>query len=141
MNRNGMTLIEVMMAVAFSSFIAAIGFTGITAFGRSVTRAKQFASETELITTAMRLGVKDADMGSTFISSASGILPNLPPGWTSCAINRAGQASVLTFTLTIAATAQGTAATTGDVRNALGMIKTANSGTNTVRIQTLACLP
>ncbi len=140
MNRCGMTLIEVMMAVAFSSFIAAIGFTGITAFGRSVTRAKQFASETELITTGMRLAIKSADSasGKSYIDPAPGPMPNLPPGWTSCSIDKVGQASGLTFELTIAATLKGTAATTGDVRKALNMN---TSGSNTVRIQTLACLP
>lgn len=65
MNRFAITLIEVMVAVSLASFVAAIGFTGISAFGKSITRAKQFTSETELITTAMRMAVANADIGAT----------------------------------------------------------------------------
>lgn len=65
MTRNALTIMEVMVAVSLASFVAAIGFTGINAFGKSITRAKQFTSETELITSAMRMAVANADVGAS----------------------------------------------------------------------------
>ncbi len=50
-----------MIAVALASSVSAIGFTGIVAFGRSITRAKQFASQTELITAAIRASIASSD--------------------------------------------------------------------------------
>lgn len=90
--RSGLTLIEVMMAVSLASFVAAIGFTGINAFGKAITRSKQFASETEMITAAIRLVDQRADNGYATLPTQT---MSRPKNWTYCDMTSSG----LQFTL------------------------------------------
>lgn len=60
-SRKAFTIMEVMMAVALGSFIAAIGFTGINAFGKAVTRSKQFTAQTQIITACLRYSARRGD--------------------------------------------------------------------------------
>ena len=129
-SRRGLTLIEVMCAVAIGSFVAGIGFTGITALSRSITRAKQFASETELITALMRQAIARADNKDLDISATPTL--ETPTSWTNCKIT--GPNSV-EFSLKLTATSKGTTATTGDVRKALQM----SADKNTLQLKTIAC--
>jgi prepilin-type N-terminal cleavage/methylation domain-containing protein len=80
--RSGFTLTEVLMALGLSVFIAAIGFTGIQTFGKAVTRAKQFAGETQMITMCMQLTGYYADASSSysFATTTPSILA-CPPSW------------------------------------------------------------
>jgi type II secretory pathway pseudopilin PulG len=64
--RAGFTLTEVLMALGLSMFIAAIGFTGIQAFGKAVTRAKQFAAETQMITACLEFAGASADASASY---------------------------------------------------------------------------
>ena len=150
---SGMTLMEVMVAVALSSMICAIGFTGIVAFSRSITKSKQFTSETELIVSAIRASIASADsvtatpqFTSYINQSYIPVLPTtvpVPKNWVSLTQVQvpAGtpECSILTFSnqLTVSGVgaAQTTAATTGDVRKALNM----DNGTNTLSIRAFAC--
>lgn len=135
---SGLTIMEVMMAVSIGSFIAAIGFTGINAYGKSIVRAKQFTSETEVITALMREAV---DRGNQKLSgmSASTVLLT-PKGWTTCAVS----GNIVTFTLDLSSTTIGgnevNAQAGGKVYNALNM-DTTSPGVhkNTLQIKTIAC--
>jgi prepilin-type N-terminal cleavage/methylation domain-containing protein len=60
--RCALTLIEVMIAVSLASFVAAIGFTGVNAFGKAITRSKQFTAETQVITACLRYAVRTGDV-------------------------------------------------------------------------------
>jgi Tfp pilus assembly protein FimT len=93
-NRAGFTIMEIMMAVAMATFMAAIGFTGIQAFGKSITRSKQFTSESEMIIACMRMAIGQAEAGYSQISATPGVLP-VPRNWTQCKIS----GNTITFTL------------------------------------------
>jgi type II secretory pathway pseudopilin PulG len=148
MRKSGITIIEVMIAVALASSLCAIGFTGITAFSRSITRAKQFVSETELITAAIRASAASADAGSATISYSILLSPvSVPKNWVICTHAPLLGGSQLTFTLPSGMRNQignsgqyTTASTTGDVANALKMNTTVpGAPTNTLNIQSLPC--
>jgi type II secretory pathway pseudopilin PulG len=148
MRNSGITIIEVMIAVALASSLCAIGFTGITAFSRSITRAKQFVSETELTTAAIRASIASADAlssPSSQISTSTFSSPMLVPSkWVTCSFTPIGTSTTgytqLTFALQISNTNTNglkvTASTTGDVANALKMNASRN---NTLNIQSLPC--
>ena len=145
---NGMTLMEVMVAVALSSMICAIGFTGIVAFSRSITKSKQFTSETELIVSAIRASIASADYLTSSPQFTSYINPvflptpvAVPKNWVGLAHtpDPTSKSSILTFSnqlsVSVVTGVQTTGATTGDVRKALNM----DSGTNTLSIRAYAC--
>lgn len=147
MKNSGLTLIEVMIAVALASSVCAIGFTGIVAFGRAITRAKQFTSETELITAAIRASIASADDAIPSSTIATSILPPtvpVPKNWVSCSIEQVGPASKLTLHLELIRSQIGnssrytTSSTTGDVSTALKMDATQK---NYLTIQSLPCIP
>jgi len=112
-----------MIAVALASFVAGIGFTGINAYGKSITRAKQFTSETEMITAAMRMADEQAESGA--------LLPvgtmQVPRGWTSCDM----QTDRITFGLQVKEVQTG-----GQVKKGLQMD---GSGQNVLIIKALSC--
>ena len=155
MRNSGLTLIEIMISVAIASSICAIGFTGIVAFGRAITRAKQFTSETELITTAIRASIASADsaipsskiLGTILPVTDNPLLPNpvpVPKNWVSCIITDSGNASQVTFSLQLdrkqigTSSTYTTASTTGDMNTALKMDA---AGKNYLNIQSLPCIP
>lgn len=137
LSRHGFTIMEIMFAVSMATFMAAIGFTGISAFGKSVTRSKQFTSESEMVIACMRMAIKEADAGQDRISATSGPLP-VPRNWTTCTISSTDP-SVVEFT--IATTLAGNIASAGggggvgqtNVRNALNM----SGNSNTIIIKTV----
>ncbi len=132
--RSGFTIMEIMMAVAMATFMAAIGFTGIQAFGKSITRSKQFTSESEMIVACMRLAIKQADAtGSPPAISAAPSL-EVPRNWLTCGIS----GNIVTFdmssTLKLVSAGGGTGTNQTNVTNALNMDA---ADKNTLTIKTL----
>lgn len=121
--RAGLSLIEVMTAVSLATFIAAIGFTGVNAFGKSITRAKQFTSETEMITAAIRIADEQAE--------AAALLPvgtmQVPRGWTTCDM----QSDRITFEIQVKEEQTG-----GHVKKGLNMD---SAGQNVLIVKALSC--
>ena len=76
--RRAFTLTELLVAVALSSAVAAIGFIGVQTFGKAMLRARQLSGETQLITAALLYTVSDADGMTTF---APGSFVSVPAGW------------------------------------------------------------
>jgi Tfp pilus assembly protein FimT len=122
MLRSGLTIMEVMIAVALASFVCAIGFTGINAFGKAITRSKQFTSETEMITAAMRMADDRADRGLNALPALDPV--STPKNWTRCKMNPDG----LEFTLVVKNAQVG-----GKISGGLNM----ESGKNTLMIRAL----
>lgn len=139
-SRSGLTLIEVMSAVAIGTFVAAIGFTGVTAFGRSITRAKQFTSETEMITALIRQTIARADQGHSDITDTPGDLPT-PPTWTRCVMEPNAAKFYMQLKVTTTGSTETTASTTGDVRKALQMTTDGTGSYNTLQLKTITCYP
>ena len=94
--RSGFTIMEVMIAVSIASFIAAIGFTGVNAFGKAVTRSKQFTAESQIIVATLRYAVRTADVNGGNQIAASGTLP-IPKNWPAAEVS----GNTLTFTVTV----------------------------------------
>lgn len=134
---SGLTIMEVMMAVSIGSFVAAIGFTGINAYGKSIVRAKQFTSETEVITALMREAVDRGNQRQSGMSASTTLLT--PKGWTTCGVS----GDMVTFTLDLKSTTTGTNEVTaqagGKVYNALNMDTSAGTHKNTLTIKTITC--
>lgn len=122
MPRAGLTILEITIAVALASFVSAIGFTGINAFGKAITRSKQFTSETQMITAAMRMADNLAD-GGTNVLPAQNPVPT-PRNWTRCIM----YSDRLEFTLQVNAAQAG-----GDISKGLNM----GGGKNTVMVRAL----
>ena len=78
----GITSLEALSAATLAALIAALGFTGVTAFGKSINRAKQLTSETEQITAAMRLADQRADQGYATLEPQTPM--PAPQTWTRC---------------------------------------------------------
>ena len=123
-SQHALTIIEIMVAVSLASFIAAIGFTGVNAYGKAITRSKQFTAETEIILAAMRSAVKSADQnGADVINDINPAA--VPPNWPEPTI--AG--NMLTFEVKIAKNRMG-----GNIDSAL---KTDSSRKNSMIIKAL----
>ena len=128
------------MAVSIGSFIAAIGFTGVNAYGKSIVRAKQFTSETEMITALMREAVGRGNNSTNLPGMSASTSLKTPKGWTTCGVS----GNVVTFTLDLKTTTLGTneisSQAGGKVFNAMNMDTTAgNSHKNTLTIKTINC--
>jgi len=95
-HRNGLTLIEVMIAVSLASFIAAIGFTGISAFGKAITRSKQFTAQTQVIVATLRYATVSADVYGQNALANTASLP-IPKNWPQADVS----GNTLTFTTTV----------------------------------------
>ncbi len=154
--RTGFTIMEIMLAVTMASFMAAIGFTGISAFGKSITRSKQFASESEMIISCMRMAIKEADGGGP-VSGKDWIIdpaipspiitdPNtlytmpVPRNWAKCMIDDSNSSKII-FELadTLKVENAGGSDTGSNVRGGLNMAKIIPAGpfVNTLTIKTL----
>ncbi len=84
---------EVLMALGLSSFIAAIGFTGVQAFGKAVSRAKQFYSETQIITASLvKAGTiaDDTTMTNFSFGGISAATLSCPPSWPQPSVTNSG---------------------------------------------------
>ena len=147
---------EIMMAVAMATFMAAIGFTGIQAFGKAITRSKQFASESEMIIACMRMAVKAADSGGAvagkdWIIDPASLSPittdpssiytmPVPRNWTKCMIDDSNSSKVI-FELadTLKIESAGGSRGGSNIRGGLNMAKIISSGpfVNTLTIKTL----
>ena len=92
-SRSGFTLTEVLMALGLSMFIAAIGFTGVQTFGKAVSRAKQFYSETQVITASLIMAGTIADDTTATNFSFGSISPAMlscPPSWPQPSVTTSG---------------------------------------------------
>jgi prepilin-type N-terminal cleavage/methylation domain-containing protein len=124
--RSALTLIEVMIAISLASFVSAIGFTGVNAFGKAITRSKQFASETQMITMAIRLADQRADNGYSTLPVQASV--SRPKNWTYCEMISTG----LIFKLQATNKQTG-----GQVEQALNMASVAGVNQNTLDIKAL----
>ena len=91
--RSGFTLTEVLMALGLSMFIAAIGFTGVQTFGKAVSRAKQFYSETQVITASLIMAGTIADDTTTTnfsFGSVSASTLSCPKSWPQPSVTTSG---------------------------------------------------
>jgi prepilin-type N-terminal cleavage/methylation domain-containing protein len=95
-SKSGLTLIEVLVAVALSTFIAAIGFTGIQAYAKSIMRAREMSAQTQLISIMMVDSIKQADAYQASLSSSLTGPTNWPALTTDVTTIAAGRA-VLTI--------------------------------------------
>lgn len=138
--RSGFTIMEIMMAVTMASFMAAIGFTGISAFGKSITRSKQFTSESELVIACMRMAIEQADAGENrLVDPGIHALPYelpVPRNWVKCTIDTPDTikfeiADTLANTIVSAGGGDGPGRT--NVKNGLNM----SGDKNTLTIKTL----
>lgn len=67
------------MAVALSTFIAAIGFTAIQSYGKAVTRARNFSAQTQLITGMLTYCIDAADNGIVLPTTQTTV--HAPSNW------------------------------------------------------------
>lgn len=127
-NRAAFTIMEILLAITMASFMAAIGFTGISAFGKSITRSKQFTSESEVILACMRMAVADAEKGNPAMTASS---LETPKNWVQCAI--AGDRVTLTLDSGLVLTSAGG----GGTSNIRGGLNMGASNNNTITIKTV----